>query len=47
MTTDYIPFSCFKLLYSDNGTGERVVGIATRDVGICKDRTLRVSQCKT
>ncbi len=47
MMTDYLPLLRFKLLYSDDGDEDRVVGIATRDMGIAKDQTLRVSQCKT
>ncbi len=47
MMTDYLPLLRFKLLYSDDGDEKRVVGIATRDMGISKDHTLKVSQCKT
>eukprot|EP01084_Bolivina_argentea_P149850 261729_1 len=34
-------FAASELLYSDDGDEDRVVGIATRDMGIAKDQTLR------
>ncbi len=44
-STTLPPHPRLKLLYSDDGDEERVVGIATRDMGIGKDGTCRVSQC--